>query len=156
MFLEFLITAGVSPVFAQGYGYLHRKFKLSYHPIDFKKNFIDKKRILGDGKTFEGSFCAILASIIFGTILKLPISLSFRIGLGAVLGDIFESFIKRRLGIERGKDWYPYDNIDYITGAIVVAEAWKYFNILEILTLIIVGGAISYLCGIFAKKIKIK
>ena len=42
-------------------------------------------------------------------------------GIGALGGDVIESFFKRRCGIKSGKAWVPFDQIDYIIGAIVVS-----------------------------------
>lgn len=42
-------------------------------------------------------------------------------GLGALGGDAIESFFKRRRGIASGNPWVPFDQIDYIIGAIIVS-----------------------------------
>ncbi len=88
-------------------------------PIDKGKAWRDGKRILGDGKTWEGlatglisSYLASLAISVFaGNIILFPILLtgSF-IGL---LGDIVESFFKRRIGIRRGEPLPFFDQLDF-------------------------------------------
>jgi CDP-2,3-bis-(O-geranylgeranyl)-sn-glycerol synthase len=42
-------------------------------------------------------------------------------GLGALGGDAVESFFKRRHGTKSGKSWFPFDQLDYIAGALVVS-----------------------------------
>lgn len=42
-------------------------------------------------------------------------------GLGALGGDAIKSFFKRRRGIQSGDTWIPFDQIDFIIGAIVVS-----------------------------------
>lgn len=42
-------------------------------------------------------------------------------GLGALGGDAIESFFKRRRGTPSGESWLPFDQIDYIIGAILVS-----------------------------------
>lgn len=42
-------------------------------------------------------------------------------GLGALGGDAIESFFKRRHGTNSGKSWFPFDQIDYIVGALLVS-----------------------------------
>ena len=42
----------------------------------------------------------------------------FSICFGALIGDIIESFFKRRVGIERGKNWIPFDQLDFILGVL--------------------------------------
>jgi len=43
-------------------------------------------------------------------------------GGGALIGDGFESFIKRRLNKPSGKPWFPCDQIDWIIGAIALSS----------------------------------
>lgn len=40
-------------------------------------------------------------------------------GGGALVGDAIESFFKRRMGIKPGGEWKPFDQIDFITAAVV-------------------------------------
>lgn len=42
-------------------------------------------------------------------------------GLGALGGDAVESFFKRQKNIPAGKPWLPFDQLDYIIGAILVS-----------------------------------
>jgi CDP-2,3-bis-(O-geranylgeranyl)-sn-glycerol synthase len=111
-------------------------------PIDFGKKWKDGKRILGDGKTWRGlisgafvgmtggfglaivaiyannSDFAFLGLSDFGRFpLMIPIIGS--ICFGALFGDITESFLKRRVGRDRGEDWIPFDQLDFIVGALV-------------------------------------
>jgi CDP-2,3-bis-(O-geranylgeranyl)-sn-glycerol synthase len=111
-------------------------------PIDFGKNWKDGTRILGDGKTWRGLISgaflgmtggfgitnvAILASdseyAFFGLSdfgrfpLMIPIISS--ICFGALLGDIIESFFKRRYGKKRGESWIPFDQLDFILGVLL-------------------------------------
>jgi len=46
----------------------------------------------------------------------------FLMGIGALSGDLVKSFIKRRLGKPSGKPWFPWDQLDWITGAIVLSS----------------------------------
>ena len=88
-------------------------------PIDCGKNFLDGKRILGDGKTFEGFVFGTLFGFLVGLIiLKDPI-LSFILSFGALFGDSLESFIKRRIGIKRGDPFPVFDQLDFIFGAFI-------------------------------------
>ena len=40
-------------------------------------------------------------------------------GLGAILGDHAESFVKRRLGKPPGTVWWPWDSVDFAIGALI-------------------------------------
>lgn len=107
-------------------------------PLDFGKSH-NGVRIFGAHKTFRGLF----AGMIFATLavgLQIiaysnwdyfreislidystinPIILGSLFGAGALVGDAVESFFKRRIGVEPGKAWFPFDQIDYIIGAIL-------------------------------------
>ena len=103
-------------------------------PIDFGKKWKDGKRILGDGKTwrglFIGTFIGMTAGFGFSVVSKfalnidfprfpLMIPILFSICFGALIGDIIESFFKRRSGKKRGENWIPFDQIDFILGVLL-------------------------------------
>lgn len=79
------------------------------------------------------------------------------IGLGAILGDLIESFIKRRLKIKSGKSWPVFDQVDFIIGAwfvmIIIYPLidWKYFFIALIIT-----PLLHLLSNVIAYKLKLK
>lgn len=108
------------------------------HPLDFGRGLKDGKRIFGDGKTIEGTFLAfvagfavVLAEIMLSPALnsfagtwsialpELSIVAGFLLVLGAILGDLAGSFIKRRMGYERGKNVPGLDQLNFIAGAII-------------------------------------
>ena len=104
--------------------------------IDFSKNFFDGKPIFGPGKTWEGFIFAVIVGTFFG-ILQItlypilnPIALEnglslynlsllsvFFVSIGAMLGDMLGSFIKRRLNISRGRPAPLLDQLDFLFGA---------------------------------------
>lgn len=43
------------------------------------------------------------------------------LGIGALGGDALESFFKRRHGTASGKSWLPFDQLDYIIGALIIS-----------------------------------
>ncbi len=100
-------------------------------PIDFGKKFIDGKRIFGDGKTWRGLFggacIAGLVSLIqwgigkvtgIGPYLNVPFYFSwfmgFCFGIFALIGDLIESFFKRRANIPRGAPLPLADQLDFL------------------------------------------
>lgn len=113
-------------------------------PIDFGKTWKDGRRILGDGKTWRGllsgaflgmtggfglSIVAIYANnsdfkfLGLSDFGKFPLMIPIigSICFGALFGDIIESFLKRRVGKERGQDWIPFDQLDFIVGALLLS-----------------------------------
>ncbi len=93
------------------------------HPIDFGRRFIDGRRILGDGKTVEGFTVGLLYSTSIALTEAVAASDSriavygVAAGVGALLGDMLGSFIKRRMGLERGAKAPLLDQLDFLLGA---------------------------------------
>ena len=57
----------------------------------------------------------------------------FSICFGALGGDVIESFFKRRAGRNRGEDWIPFDQIDFILG--VLFFSFLMASLLDLLSL---------------------
>jgi len=100
-------------------------------PIDRGKKFIDGRRVLGDGKTWEGLIIGSIFSISIGMVYyiilenKYLILYSLVLGIGALLGDIIASFIKRRLGIPRGAPLPVLDQVNFILGSTAVVKIFR-------------------------------
>jgi CDP-2,3-bis-(O-geranylgeranyl)-sn-glycerol synthase len=107
-------------------------------PIDLGRNFVDNKRILGDGKTFRGLIIGTLCGMAAGIaqVLLAPYLAPYFAGVvdpatftqasyvalvtmpfGALAGDIVKSFFKRRVGLKRGAMWPLADQLDFVIGA---------------------------------------
>ena len=115
-------------------------------PIDFGKRFRDGRRIFGDGKTYRGFFGGVLCGVLAG-LIEIWVSDSFGLtGLphqtflsvtllatGALLGDLTKSFLKRRLGKDRGESWPLADQYDLVIGAfliiLLIDSRWLFENI---------------------------
>ncbi len=107
------MTANGAPVVAS-------KFFGKGTPIDGGKYWRDGRRILGDGKTWEGFAAGVLAGALTGLLLGLLLggvverfSLGVLASVGAMVGDIVGSFVKRRLGLERGARAPLLDQLDF-------------------------------------------
>ncbi len=90
-------------------------------PLDGGKNFIDGRRILGDGKTVRGFVCGLIAGVVVGALQKRWLTGTL-LALGALLGDLLGSFIKRRLGIERGGALPGLDQLGFVAVALLLAS----------------------------------
>lgn len=112
-------------------------------PMDFGKKYRGKP-VFGPNKTWRGLCLGVLAAILTALLQFLAYKLlgpsndllrsverllytgdnfllfSVLIGLGAVLGDAAASFFKRRAGIKPGQSWFPFDQADFILGAIIL------------------------------------
>ncbi len=162
-----LLPAGVSnmmPVFVKGVDVLN-------YPIDHGLKF-GGKELLGPNKTWRGLFFGTIAGIIVVYIQVFlypyvqkyalldysaisPLAIGFLLGFGALAGDSVKSFFKRRTGIQPGKTWWVFDQIDWIVGAFVFLALYHVFGLHVYVTGIILMGIlhpainiIGYVLGI--------
>ena len=67
-------------------------------PIDGDYRFIDGQPLLGRAKTLRGVGCAIVVTTATATVVGLGWKIGLLVGSLAMVGDLFSSFVKRRLG----------------------------------------------------------
>lgn len=101
---------------------------LSSRPLDGGLELRDGTRLLGDGKTWLGLLTFPILGLLAGGLLTFtgmhtPLT-GLAMGLGAFLGDLGGSFLKRRFRMERGAKAGLLDQEDFITGAILVSLVW--------------------------------
>ncbi|MDS0296462.1 CDP-2,3-bis-(O-geranylgeranyl)-sn-glycerol synthase [Halogeometricum luteum] len=105
-------------------------------PIDGGRTW-GGRRVLGDGKTWRGTAVGTLVGFALAFVCNavadplgaaLGISLprfsvlgAFGLALGAMLGDVGASFLKRRSGRERGAAFPGLDQLDFVVGALGLA-----------------------------------
>ncbi|HUD44159.1 MAG TPA: CDP-archaeol synthase [Patescibacteria group bacterium] len=127
--------ANTAPIFAAKISWLKR----FTYPLDFYKK-LNEKRIFGDHKTIRGIVAGIVVGIFIASLQSLlfsqasmlktfipnsfaqinPIWFGFLSAMGALGGDAIKSFFKRQMSIASGKSWFPYDQIDYIVGGVLL------------------------------------
>ena len=164
-------------------------------PIDFGKTLKDGHRILGNGKTWRGllagTFLGMTAG--FGLVVAakylntseyaffgvtdfegfpMMFLILFFLCFGALFGDIVESFFKRRIGKDRGEDWIPFDQLDFLVGALlfslvisellfvlrITSDQWFFSNITiwHIFILLIITPFIHITANVLFQKMKPK
>lgn len=130
-------------------------------PLDFGKN-ISKHRLLGDGKTFEGTIAGILFGMIIGSIqiygqayipsefglIDMTVPLVFLLACGAISGDIVGAFIKRRFNIKRGNPAPLLDQLDFLVFAIIFANYMIDINLQIVLVLLILTPIIHWIANL--------
>jgi CDP-2,3-bis-(O-geranylgeranyl)-sn-glycerol synthase len=89
------------------------------------------RRWLGSNKTVMGFLTAVCGAVATtfvqsrldwsGGIVDYDrwFSLGVLFGVGAMLGDMAKSFVKRRVGIPPGQSWFPFDQTDFVLGALL-------------------------------------
>lgn len=116
-------------------------------PVDQGKRYSDGERIFGDGKTWRGLIAGITCGILIGLgqiWVEAQLDYEDFIGfgsanvayiiiilmpVGAMLGDLIGSFIKRRLNKPRGAKLPVLDQFDFLIGAwvLVIIFNWHWF-----------------------------
>jgi Putative integral membrane protein DUF46. len=98
------------------------------HPLDLGKTW-GGRRILGDGKTFEGLLSGLLVGLAVSAVLGLLGAWPYRaveeavlVVLGALVGDVAGSFVKRRLGLPRGSSAPLMDQLGFVLFALIFAS----------------------------------
>lgn len=139
-------------------------------PIDLGKNFVDGKRIFGDGKTYKGFFSGVLFGILIGVILSYLLNdifillISIGASIGTMFGDLFGSFVKRRMGLDRGKPSLVLDQLTFIIFAIIFSYNYIVispdFNVIlsipSVLTILLITFFTHKVSNIMANKMGLK
>jgi CDP-2,3-bis-(O-geranylgeranyl)-sn-glycerol synthase len=153
-------------------------FNFLNKPVDFNKKFLGKP-FLGDHKTWRGVVCGIILGVLvvwiqvwlyqfpatkgISTIIKYDRPdiwlFAFLISAGAVFGDLLFAFIKRRVNVEPGGMFMPFDQTNYVVGAALFLTPLLGFNIMVWTTLFVatfllhlVFNRIGYLLGLHKNK----
>ncbi len=98
------------------------------HPLDGGLVFIDGRRLLGDGKTVEGFFAGTVSGVAAGILISyfLPSLFSFMevffLSVGAMVGDVFGAFIKRRFGLITGSPAPVMDQLGFLVVALALVH----------------------------------
>jgi len=141
--------------------------------LDFLGTPINKK-LFGSHKTWRG----LVLGVVVGTFVfflqqqmnisllslfdysSVSITLGILLSLGALLGDIVKSYFKRLKGINPGKPWFPFDQIDYSIGAVLLGSILYFPGLLEAFYIIVISfvlhiivNRIGYYLGI--RKLKL-
>lgn len=134
------------------------------------------RRIFGRNKTYRGMVSGIIGGIA-GTFLQKYLSpytqgialinydvfslgrlmiFGAAIGAGALIGDLLKSFFKRRMGIAEGKPWIPFDQLDFVVGALVAMSFFFVLPLVHIIIIVAVSPLLSLITNIIAYHLKIK
>lgn len=130
-------------------------------PIDRGRSFVDGRRILGTNKTVRGfasgflfgAVAAFAEAGLFANYALLPVGIVA--SLGALLGDLFGAFLKRRLDIAPGSPLPIVDQLDFILGAILLTSPLLPLTLGTVLILVVAtvpihlfANAIAYMLGL--------
>ncbi len=133
-------------------------------PLDFHRLFLDGRRLLGDGVTIRGA----VAGTCFGTLIcviqsffsqyTLPFSLKlgFLLSFGAIVGDLVESFFKRRVRMKRGSPLPFLDQLDFVVGALILSYPLLDLTVELVVMLMIITPILHFSTNYMGYKLKLK
>ena len=84
------------------------------------------------------------------------IVLGLLLSFGALLGDMVESYFKRKKGLKPGKPWIPWDQLDFVIGAILLSAFIYVPHILVIVILLLISPVLHILVNTIAFLLKIR
>jgi CDP-2,3-bis-(O-geranylgeranyl)-sn-glycerol synthase len=98
-------------------------------PVDLGRRLPDGRAIFGPSKTWRGVILAVAAACFCGQLLGYGGWFGAILGLLAMAGDLFSSFIKRRMGVEpsdkcTGLDQLPESLLPSLYAVWVLGLAW--------------------------------
>jgi len=130
-------------------------------PIDLGRRFIDGERILGSHKTIRGFisglFAGLLVSAVMGAIFSIELLfLGALISTGALGGDLFGAFIKRRMKLPPGYPLPLLDQLDFVFGGILILYPFHRLSRGAIFLILLVTPAIHLLANMIAYLLGLK
>jgi len=133
-------------------------------PMDFGKK-LGGKPILGPGKTWGGLLFGLFAGTLAGLVQTffqpqgfplMNAHLALLLSVGALTGDAFGSFIKRRLDFARGKSLPGLDQLGFLIFALVFAYPLAKLSLLQIAFLLMVTPVLHVGTNLIAFLLKLK
>lgn len=131
--------------------------------MDFGRKFIDGKPLFGAHKTFRGFFSGLSVGTLIGVAQSNlpvfqppPLLLGFILSLGGLTGDLFHSFVKRRLGIPPGASFPVADQLDFVVGALFFSLFISPPSLLVALIILVVTPPLHLLTNYIAYRLDVK
>lgn len=133
-------------------------------PLDFNQKLFNRP-IFGRGKTFRGTFAGLFFGSLAAIIANLFIPEEFvdnyllfgiLLVLGAVVGDIAGSFIKRRFGVAQGQPVLLLDQLDFVLGGFVFTFWIRMPSVAEIALIMLLTLFVHKVSNYLAYKLKMK
>jgi len=130
-------------------------------PMDFGKVFWDGKPLFGKNKTFRGFLAGLAVGTFVGfvqnALFEYSVLLGFMVSLGALVGDLSESFIKRRLDIPPGSPLPIADQLDFVAGALLFSlPVSPPDSLITVLVIIVITPPIHILTNFLASRLGVK
>ncbi len=100
------------------------------------------------------AFAQELSLLEYGTISVLLYGFAF--GLGALVGDLVKSFFKRRLEREPGSPWVPFDQLDFVLGALIFLYPLYQLEFKYVVVLLLATPALHFSANVLGYLLNLK
>ena len=135
-------------------------------PIDGGRKFRDGKPLFGPHKTIRGFVSGLLIGTFVGWVQEAygpsagfppgNVALGFALSLGALLGDLLGSFIKRRMDLKPGAHLPLSDQMDFVLVALLFSLPVWLPSPTYALIIIVLTAPIHYMVNIMAYLLRLK
>lgn len=153
-------VANMMPVLSKGVPFLGKPISTKY---------------LGKNKTYRGFLFGVVGGILTVWLQRYLYSYSgfeaislidyhsvsvlffgFLFGFGAIFGDAIESFFKRRIGIESGGAWFPFDQLDFVVFGVIFVLPVVWIGWGHLIVLLLLTPLLHFLTNVVAYKLGLK
>jgi len=134
--------------------------------IDGGRKFRDGNPVFGSHKTVRGFVSGLVIGTFVGWVQEtyglsvgLPQGstvLGFTLSLGALLGDLLGSFIKRRMNLEPGEHLPLSDQLDFVLVALLFSLPVQPPNPTYAVIIVVLTAPIHYMVNVMAYLLKLK
>lgn len=126
------------------------------------------RRSLGGHKTVLGFASGVCAAVLVTFIQsRVPwegrlvpyeewLGLGLRFGIGAMAGDSLKSLVKRRVGIAPGEPWIPFDQVDFVIGALILTSGFAALSWLDWMAMLVFSAGAHILVDRLAYRLGIR
>jgi hypothetical protein len=111
-------------------------------PVDGGFKFVDGHPLFGRSKTMRGVLVSVASTTLGAPLLGLDIRLGALLGAVAMAGDLFSSFVKRRLNLPPSSRASGLDQIPESLFPLLACRYWLSLTLLDILI-----GVTAFLVG---------
>lgn len=157
--------------------YLANIFPVLLEKLKFPLGTPISTKYFGSHKTWRGFYAGYIGALImlaiqlqfanqqiysefFGRLLNYQeiniFFYAFLFGIGAIFGDTVKSFFKRRLGIKPGRPFFPFDQLDFILGALLFLAPFYLPTWPHILAILIITPILHFFANLVAYSLKLK
>lgn len=155
--------------------YLANMFPVFFTKAGLPLGMPVSEKYFGKNKSYRGFYAGYLGALLILIIQKylynkgigVEISLldysqiniwlyAFLFGIGAITGDVIESFFKRRIGVKSGAPWVPFDQLDFIVGALIFLMPFYILPWQNILVILLFTPLLHFLSNLTGYALGIK